>query len=41
MIFMDFGAWVPEDGKALAVAPRENFTRFQLSRISGGLKQTI
>ena len=33
MIFMDFGAWVPEDGKALAVAPRESFTRFQLAAI--------
>ena len=33
MIFMDFGAWMPEDGKALAVAPRESFTRFQLAAI--------
>ena len=33
MIFMDFRAWMPEDGKALAVAPRESFTRFQLAAI--------
>ena len=33
MIFMDFGAWVPKDGKALAVAPKESFTRFQLTAI--------
>ena len=26
---MDFGAWVPKDGKAVAVAPIESFTRFQ------------
>ena len=33
MIFMDFGAWMPEDGKALAVALRESFTRVQLTAI--------
>ena len=33
MIFMDFRAWMPEDVKALAVVPRESFTRFQLAAI--------
>ena len=33
MIFMDFGAWVPKNGKIQPVAPRESFTRFQLAAI--------
>ena len=30
---MDFGAWVPKNGKGRAVAPIESFTRFQLAAI--------
>ena len=33
MIFMDFGAWMPKDGKNQAVARIESFTRFQLAAI--------
>ena len=31
---VDFGAWVPKNGKALAVALKETFTRSQLASIS-------
>ena len=30
---MDFGVWVPKDGKGGPVAPIESFTRFQLAAI--------
>ena len=30
---MDFGAWMPKDGKGGPVAPIESFTRFQLAAI--------
>ena len=33
MIFMDFEAWMPKDGKGGPVAPIESFTRFQLAAI--------
>ena len=33
MIFIDFGVWMPKDGKRGPVAPEESFTRFQLAGI--------
>ena len=38
---MDFGAWMPKDGKAGPVAPIESFTPFQLVQLAAIIDSSI